>query len=321
MDWKKALLEIHQKFLIPLGTENRGGYDPEYTEIKALECPAKVIDDRLMEVRITNNAALTHQPFSYLKLRLDKADDVAGPFQEFQNSGDHNLQRDEGDVKTGKIHTSGQGTCIKVSDIGPFYDFDPRLGSQVPVELAVAHIYCCHVFCTVLEKTIGEPPGGGPNIKASEACNINVEGTKGSFEFCASSAYIGDIPASDLDGTIDGQKTACLGYSFTIHIDLTSKDECEGTLTALDKSPFDQKEIQTLPGGFHTTLPASRLRSTQYSLAQTRFLRATACFADVAPGRAITPILHHSAPSFLDQRLLFQICSAGFHNKLYLLTA
>jgi hypothetical protein len=53
-------LEIHQKFLIPLGTENRGGYDPEYTEIKALECPAKVIDDRLMEVRITNNAPLAH---------------------------------------------------------------------------------------------------------------------------------------------------------------------------------------------------------------------------------------------------------------------
>jgi hypothetical protein len=204
LDWKKTLLEIHQKFLIPLGTENRGGYDPKNTEIKALKCPAKVIDDRLMEVWITNNAPLAHQPFSYLKLRLDEADDVAGPFHELQNSGDHNLQRDKGDVNTGQIHTFGQGTCVKVSDIGPFYDFDTLLGSQFPVELAVAHIYCCHVFCTVLEKTIGEPPGGSPNIKASEACNINVESKKGTFEFYASAAYIGGIPGSDLDGTIDG---------------------------------------------------------------------------------------------------------------------
>jgi len=85
-------LEIHQKFLISLRTENRGGYDRYYTEIKVLKCLAKVFDDRLVEGRITDYAPLANQSFSYLKLRLDKTDDMTGPFHEFQNRRDHKLK-------------------------------------------------------------------------------------------------------------------------------------------------------------------------------------------------------------------------------------
>ena len=87
-----TLLEIHQKFLISLRTENRGGYDHEYTEIKVMKCLAKVIDDRFVEGRITNDAPLANQSFSYLKLRLHKTDDMTGAFHEFQNRRDHNLK-------------------------------------------------------------------------------------------------------------------------------------------------------------------------------------------------------------------------------------
>jgi len=140
-----------------------------------------------------------------------------------------------------------------MSDVGALNDLDPRVRSQFPVELAVAHIYCCDVSCTVFEKTICESPGGGANIKASEAGHIKVEGMKGSFKFYASAAYIGDIAASDLNGTIDGYETPCLGCSFTIDPNLTSKDKCQGAMTALGKPPFDQQHIQTLPRGFHVT--------------------------------------------------------------------
>ena len=87
-----TLLEIHQKFLISLRTEKRGGYDPWYTEIKALKCLGKVLDDRLVEGWITNNAPLANQSFSYLKLRLNKTDDVPVAFHKFQNRRDHNFE-------------------------------------------------------------------------------------------------------------------------------------------------------------------------------------------------------------------------------------
>jgi hypothetical protein len=44
----KTLLEMHQKFPVPLGAENGRRYDTEYVEIKVLKCPAKVIDDIVM---------------------------------------------------------------------------------------------------------------------------------------------------------------------------------------------------------------------------------------------------------------------------------
>ena len=85
-------MEIHQKFLISLRTENRGGYDHEYTEIKVPKCLTKVFDDRLVEGRITDYAPLANQSFSYLKLRLYKADDMTGPLHELQNRRDHKLK-------------------------------------------------------------------------------------------------------------------------------------------------------------------------------------------------------------------------------------
>ena len=85
-------MEIHQKFLISLRTENRGGHDHEYSEIKVPKCLAKVFDDRLVEGRITDYAPLANQSFSYLKLRLDKTDDVTGAFHKFQNRRDHKLK-------------------------------------------------------------------------------------------------------------------------------------------------------------------------------------------------------------------------------------
>lgn len=85
-------MEIHQKFLISLRTENRGGHDYEYSEVNVPKCLAKVFDNRLVEDRITDYASLANQSFSYLKLRLDKADDMTGPLHEFQNRRDHKLK-------------------------------------------------------------------------------------------------------------------------------------------------------------------------------------------------------------------------------------
>jgi hypothetical protein len=128
---------------------------------------------------------------------------------------------------------------MKVFYVGPFYNFDSRVGSECPVELAVSHIDCCYVLCAVLEKTIRESAGRGPDIKTSQTGHINVEVTKRFLKFDPSTAYIGNIPANDLNVAIYRNRIPCLGYFLTVDQNLSSKDQCLGTLTALGEASFD----------------------------------------------------------------------------------
>ncbi len=84
-------LEMHEKFLISFGAENRGGCYTEYAEIEAVKCLCKVFDNSFVEGWITNDATFAHHSFAHLKLRLDKTDEVALGGQERHNNGDQNL--------------------------------------------------------------------------------------------------------------------------------------------------------------------------------------------------------------------------------------
>jgi len=57
-------LEMHEKFLISFGAEDRGGYYTEYAEIEAVKCLGKVFDNSFVEGWITNDATFAHHSFA-----------------------------------------------------------------------------------------------------------------------------------------------------------------------------------------------------------------------------------------------------------------
>src|SRR5260221_3551770 len=77
--------------------------------------------------------------------------------------GQHQAQRDEREVRHGRAARFVEAELARVD---PLVDHHARIGAQLRVQLAVAHVDRVHAHGPALEQDVGEPAGRGSQIDA-----------------------------------------------------------------------------------------------------------------------------------------------------------
>ena len=67
----------------------------------------------------------------------------------------------------------------KPSDVVTFEDDDPRVASELPVELSAADVHRDDLCGSSLEQHVGKAPRGGTNVERGPPANLDAERIEG----------------------------------------------------------------------------------------------------------------------------------------------
>jgi hypothetical protein len=64
---------------------------------------------------------------------------------------------------------------FQIADIGSFFQYNPRILSQPPIKLAVAHIHSIDSGRPALQEAIGKSPSGATNVETDFFLRVKPE--------------------------------------------------------------------------------------------------------------------------------------------------
>ena len=108
------------------------------------------------------------------ELRFNQRQDLRARRQKFRNRRNHELQRDETYIDSGKIRQFRKTRWIKSADVGLFDRNNIVTTAQSWMQLAAADIDRVDMPCAVLEQHLGEAAGRCADIEADAAGNIEA---------------------------------------------------------------------------------------------------------------------------------------------------
>ena len=86
------------------------------------------------------HAAFADPSFADFELRLDERNDFCAWLEQFFHRREHQFKRDKRDVDGGKTYAGWKSANLEKTNVGFFENNDARMVSQLPIQLAVAHI-------------------------------------------------------------------------------------------------------------------------------------------------------------------------------------
>ena len=121
----------------------------------------------------------------------------------------------------------------EVPGVGPLQGDHPFVGTQLPGQLAVARIHGVDLGGAVLEHAVGKAAGGGSDVGADHAGEVQAKDVHGLGQLQPAPAHIRDGLAPDLDDGLLRHGGARLEHLLPVHIDPTAHDIGLGPLAAL----------------------------------------------------------------------------------------
>jgi hypothetical protein len=178
------------------------------------------------------------------ELGFDEDDGVAAGFEDGEGGGEDEGEGDEGDVGDDEVHEFGDIGGGHVADVEVFAADDAGVVAEFPDELVGADIVGVDSGGAVLEEAVGEAAGGGTDIEADEAGDIDVEVVQGAFEFEAAAADVAWGFFDPEDG-VEGDEGAGFEAGLIIDENLAGEDEAFGLFAGGAKALLYECLVQT----------------------------------------------------------------------------
>ena len=215
----------------------------------------EVLQHLQVDLGVPDHALFAHLLLPRLELGLNQTDHLAVGSQNAPQGRQDQPQGDEGDVHAGQIQLLRDLLMGEVPGVGPLQGDHPLIGAQLPGQLAVARVHGVHLGGAVLEHTVGKTAGGGADVGADHAGEVQPKDIHGLGQLQTSPAHIGNGLSPDLDDGVLGDSRPGLEHLLSIHIDPAAHDIGLGPLAALRKSTLMQQDIQPL--FTHASIPPS----------------------------------------------------------------
>ena len=235
-----------QEFDIALGALHGREGQTQDLEAQTIHQCHEIIQHHLVDLGIPDNALLAHVFLAGLELGLDQAQNLTGGLQQRLDGGQHDLEADEAHIDNGQIQRFSQIFRGHIADIGPLHDHNTLIGTDLPVQLTVAHIDGKDLFRALLQQAVGKAAGGSTGIGADVALRLHTEVPQCLFQLQTAPAHIGADRAADFNIHSLFKGGACLVRLLAVDIDIAAHDDglCLGTGVGIE--PFHQKHIQSL---------------------------------------------------------------------------
>ena len=214
---------------------------------------ANALDGGLAGAGVANDASLADVFAASFELRLDEDDGLTAPrlaqcAEGGEDRGEDESGRDERDVhceegwswmRGGEEFAGGQE-----AGVGALAERDAGIVAEFLGDLAVAGVDSEDRLCAALQHTVGEASGGGSDVDASEAGEIDGPVGEGVFEFEAAAADVLEVGAEEADGGGSRDGGAGLVNSLLVDEDAAGEDEGLGAFAGDGVTLVDEKFVE-----------------------------------------------------------------------------
>ena len=137
----------------------------------------------LVKRRIAHHALFAHVLPADLELGLDQDQRITSGSQHLQDSGEHQGERNEGEIGHQDVHLLPDIFAAHVTEVELLPRNHSWIAPELPGELVRAHIEGEHLHGATLQQAVSKSSGGRTYIQSRHACHINVEVLECSFQF------------------------------------------------------------------------------------------------------------------------------------------
>jgi hypothetical protein len=130
---------------------------------------ADFLDARFSQLRITHHTPRHFGILGRFELRFDEKNHIRPCGQNFKNWRQNLRQRNETDIPHGHLRHRVENRTFEETGIHSFMTEHARIVPKSPIQQSLSHIDRVHEHRPPLQKAIGEPAGGGPDIEANPA--------------------------------------------------------------------------------------------------------------------------------------------------------
>ena len=176
---------------------------------------------------------------------------------------------DEGDVDGEEGDAGRQVAGVEQPRVGALHEGDAGVVAEGLGDLAVAGINGEDARGAVLEHAVGEATGGGADVEAKAAGQVDVPVVEGGFELESAAANVAKIGAEEADGSVVRHGVARLVGLLFVDEHAAGENEGLGPLAGGDEAAFYQKFVET---GFHGRV---FMAETSWTESCCRFCHAT----------------------------------------------
>lgn len=160
-------------------------------------CPLdELAEDAGVDGGVADDAAAGDIGGAGFELGFEEDDAGSGEGEAHRCRGEDFAQRNEREVGDEEVERREFG---KVAGVGAFEEGDARVVAEALVELGAADIDGEDRSGAALEEAIGEAAGGGAEVEAAKAGDIDFERGERGFEFVAAAADVA-LGFDELDG-------------------------------------------------------------------------------------------------------------------------
>jgi hypothetical protein len=235
---------------------------------------ADAVDGRLASVGVADNAALADVGATGLELRLDENDGGAFPgvgqrAERRENRRQNERGGDEGDVHgeegSGWLRWHEEFAEGEEARVGALAEGDAGIIAERLGDLAVASIYSKDSGGAVLQHTVGEAAGGGADIDAGEAGEVDGPVGEGVLQLEAAAADVLEVGAEETDDCVGGDGGAGLVDALLVDKDTACEDEGLSALAGGGVAVVDEEFVET---DFFVSLFCGIRHSSDWSAAE-----------------------------------------------------
>ncbi len=227
------------------GNGGRDGFDDYPTKLG--DSRGDFLDGPLLNFGVANDATLANVASACFKLRLNEDH----CFCEHRSCGNDRPQEkrsgDKGDIhhKQGEGGHAGfrKGGGRKKTGIGALDQPNPRIVAELHRYLPESGIHGSDVGGAVLKKTVSKPTGGGPDVEAGAARELNVPVVERPLEFEAATTHVWHVLAEKANGGVWGNRCAGFVDLLLVDQDPTGQDESTSSLATLGEIAIDQQNV------------------------------------------------------------------------------
>jgi hypothetical protein len=191
-------------------------------------------------------------------LRLDQRDHLAMGLEVLNAGRQDKDEGDEGEVGRDQVNRFWQQILRGVTQIDPFHGDNPRVASELFVELGLADVDRVDAGSPVLQEAVRESAGGRPGIHADFARNIDAEVLDGREQLVPAPADEA-LPLLELEQAAFGEHLTRLLHPSPAPLagekHLAGHDQSLGLLPALGQPELEQQLVRTELG--HTIVLTS----------------------------------------------------------------
>jgi hypothetical protein len=237
---------MKEELAVSFGSVNRGVDDFDLGSANAGYAGSDAINGEAMRSGIADDSAFADIFAAGLKLRLDEDDgfervlSFAAGADSLHDWRKHKGGRDERYVHGDEFDLRGQFAGSELAGVGALHEGDAGIAAEALGDLAVAGIDGENAGGSVLEHAIDEASGGGADVEAESAGEVDLPVTEGLFELEAPAAYVAKIFAEETQRGFFGDRAARFLDLLLIDEDTPGEDERLGAFAAGNQSAFDQ---------------------------------------------------------------------------------